>query len=139
MADILVVDDEQSWRDLFTELLETTGHTVRAVENGVLALDEIKHRKPDLTILDIRMSPSGRDLLRSVRRLMPDMPVVVCSSYGGYRDDPDFSKVDAYVVKSTDMGELLEAIDNTLARRQPHRQTENSKDRMSPSCPAENS
>ena len=139
MADILVVDDEQSWRDLFTELLETTGHTVRAVENGVLALDEIKRRKPDLTILDIRMSPSGRDLLRSVRRLMPDMPVVVCSSYGGYRDDPDFSKVDAYVVKSTDMGELLEAIDNTLARRQLHRQTENSKDSMSPSCPAENS
>jgi DNA-binding NtrC family response regulator len=139
MIDILVVDDEQAWRDLFTELLENAGYTVRTVENGVLALDEIKRRKPDLTILDIRMSPSGRDLLRSVRRLMPEMPVVVCSSYGGYRDDPDFSKVDAYVVKSTDMEELLRAIDKTLVKRQLHGRNENLKGRASPSCPVEDS
>jgi len=139
MADILVVDDEQAWRDLFTELLESKGHTVRAVENGVLALGEIKRKRPELTILDIRMSPSGRDLLRSIRRLMPDMPVVVCSSYGGYRDDPDFSKVDAYVVKSTDMDELLEAIDRTFALRRSHEKKKNYRDKPSPPCPAESS
>ena len=110
MADILVVDDETDWLDLYVERLGAAGHEVRTAGDGESALEEIRTRIPDVVVLDIRMAPSGRQLLRSIMLFWPEVPVVVSSAYGGYRGDADFMRATAFVEKTPDLGELVEAI-----------------------------
>lgn len=118
MADILAVDDEKEWRELYAEGLAEVGHTVRTFGDGSEALDEIGRSPPDLVVLDIRMAPSGRQMLWMIRRCWPELPVVISSAYGGYRNDPDLVKADAFVDKSTDLNELITTIDSVLSQRQ---------------------
>ncbi|MHC4251947.1 MAG: response regulator [Planctomycetota bacterium] len=125
MADVLVVDDEENWRELYVERLSEAGHDVRAAGDGNEALEEMRTRIPDIVVLDIRMAPSGRHLLRSIMLFWPEVPVVVSSAYGGYRGDADFMKATAFVDKTLDLGELVEAIAGILgARRGPGSQGE---------------
>jgi len=114
MADVLVVDDEETWRELYMERLSTAGHDVRAAGDGKEALEEMRARIPDIVVLDIRMAPSGRHLLRSIMLFWPEVPIVVSSAYGGYRGDADFMKATAFVEKTADLGELVEAIARIL-------------------------
>jgi DNA-binding NtrC family response regulator len=116
MALIAVVDDEKVWRDLLGEALTSAGHEVVAFAGGAGTPREIAARRPALVILDIRMYPSGREILRAVRRLLPGTPAVVVSTYGGYRDDPDFAAAAAFVEKTSDAGRLLETV-NAILRR----------------------
>ena len=125
MADVLVVDDEETWRELYVERLSEAGHDVRAAGDGNEALEEMRTRIPDIVVLDIRMAPSGRHLLRSIMLFWPEVPVVVSSAYGGYRGDADFMKATAFVDKTADLGELVEAIAGILgAGRGPGSQGE---------------
>ena len=125
MADVLVVDDEETWRELYVERLSAAGHDVRAADDGNEALEEMRARIPDIVVLDIRMAPSGRHLLRSIMLFWPEVPVVVSSAYGGYRGDADFMKATAFVDKTADLGELVEAIAGILgAGRGPGSQGE---------------
>jgi DNA-binding NtrC family response regulator len=117
MADVLVVDDEETWRELYVERLSDAGHDVRAAGDGNEALEEMRTRIPDIVVLDIRMAPSGRHLLRSIMLFWPEVPVVVSSAYGGYRGDADFMKATAFVDKTVDLGELVEAIAGILGAR----------------------
>lgn len=117
MADVLVVDDEETWRELYIERLSSAGHDVRTAGDGNEALEEMRTKAPDIVVLDIRMAPSGRHLLRSIMLVWPEVPVVVSSAYGGYRGDPDFMKATAFVEKTVDLGELVEAIAEILDAR----------------------
>lgn len=114
MAHIMAVDGEREWLDLYAERLAETGHTVQTFGDAVRAFEEMKRKMPDLLILDSRMSPGGRDALRAIRRAWPGLPVVLVSSYGGYRDDPDFAGVSAFMDKSPDLAPLLEAVGGIL-------------------------
>ena len=55
MGHILIVDDEADIRELLKYNLEKEGHTTDVAENGAVALDRIKNRKPDLMLLDVMM------------------------------------------------------------------------------------
>lgn len=114
MADIVIVDDSKLWLELYERSLTAAGHRCRSFKNGSDALKEIDQRGADLVILDIRMSPSGREVLKSLQAGFPDLPVIVNTSYAGYRDDPDFQSATAFIVKSTDTTLLLEAVDRIL-------------------------
>jgi DNA-binding NtrC family response regulator len=115
MADVLVVDDEETWRELYVERLTDAGHDVRTAGDGSEALEEMRTKVAEIVVLDIRMSPSGRHLLRSIMLFWPEVPVVVSSAYGGYRGDADFMKATAFVEKTPDLGELVDAIAGILA------------------------
>ncbi len=117
MADVLVVDDEVTWRDLYVERLSAAGYEVRTAGDGEEALEEMRTRIPDIVVLDIRMAPSGRHLLRSIMLFWPEVPVVVSSAYGGYRGDADFMKATAFVDKTASLGELVEAIAGILGAK----------------------
>lgn len=120
MTAIVVIDDEKEWLELYGEGLGANGHAVRTFGDGRAALLDMDLEVPDVVVLDIRMAPSGRDVLRSIRRRWPGLPVVVASSYVGYRDDPDFAfdRVDAFLEKSTDLTELFGTIEYVLSKRE---------------------
>ncbi len=85
MGDILVVDDEKDIRELVSDILVDEGYTTRKAANSDEAFGEINKDAPDLIILDIWLKESkldGIDILKTVRRDNPDIPVVIISGHG---------------------------------------------------------
>lgn len=118
MADILAIDDEREWLELYADRLAEMGHVVKTYSNGQVALNEMGRDPPDLVILDLRMAPSGRQMLWMIRRYWPGVPVIISSAYGGYKNDADFAKVDAFLEKSTDMAKLAAIVEYVLSKRE---------------------
>jgi two-component system nitrogen regulation response regulator NtrX len=85
MGDILVVDDEKDIRELVSDILVDEGYTTRLAANSDEAFHEINSDAPDLIILDIWLKESkldGIDILKTVRRDNPDIPIVIISGHG---------------------------------------------------------
>ena len=120
MARILIVDDEEHIRTLYTLELEDEGHTVRALETGKDLPDQIEKFQPEVVVLDIKMVDiSGLDVLQEVRNKYYDLPVILCSAYGSYKGDLKSIAADYYVVKSSNLSELKEKIYSALEARIP--------------------
>jgi len=109
---VLVIDDEPPIRKLVRMGLETQGYQTMDASNAKAAL-ELMSDKPDLVILDLGLPDmEGLELLRQIRALREDLPVVVLSSRGD-----EAAKVaaldqgaDDYVTKPFGMEELLARI-----------------------------
>lgn len=81
-AEILIVDDQREITDLVTEALLDEGYKVRVAHDGLTALAEIEHHKPDLLLLDVGMPlMSGDEVLIQLRR-KPDryLPVILMTA-----------------------------------------------------------
>jgi two-component system nitrogen regulation response regulator NtrX len=82
---ILIVDDEQDIRELVGDILRDEGYNVRLAANSDDCLAAINVEAPSLMILDIWLKDSrmdGIDILKTVRRDNPDIPVVIISGHG---------------------------------------------------------
>ncbi|TAG18597.1 MAG: sigma-54-dependent Fis family transcriptional regulator, partial [Rhodobacterales bacterium] len=82
---ILIVDDEQDIRELVGDILQDEGYTVRLAANSDDCMAEINAEPPSLMILDIWLKDSrmdGIDILKTVKRDNPDVPVVIISGHG---------------------------------------------------------
>jgi len=78
MADILIVDDEQSLRFTFQAFLEAEGHVVRTAESCAEGLALVAEFTPDLTFMDVLLPDSGGlALLDAFRRRGLRCPVIV--------------------------------------------------------------
>ncbi len=112
---IMIVDDEEHIRFLYSEELEGEGYHVVTLSNGFRLLEKIARERPDLVVLDIRMRDyDGLDLLQDIKNRFYHMPVGLCSAYDSYREDMKSVAADFYVVKSYDLDELKNNIAKTL-------------------------
>jgi len=85
MSDILIVDDERDIRELISDILQDEGFATRLAGNSDEAMGEINTEAPALIILDIWLKDSrmdGIDILKTVKRDNPDVPVVIISGHG---------------------------------------------------------
>ena len=115
---ILVVDDEDNIRWLYREELEEEGYIIADAASGEAALEIVPELKPDLVVMDIKMPGiSGVDTLIKIKELDKDIPVILCSAYGDYKQDFSTWASDAYVVKSASLDELKKAIVKVLEQR----------------------
>ena len=113
---ILVVDDEENIRKLYTAELTAEGYEVSSVDSGEAALDWVAKEAPDLVVLDIKMAErDGLNILGSIKRDNRELPVVLNSAYSIYKDDFNSWLADAYVVKSSDLDELKTKIREILS------------------------
>lgn len=77
---VLVVDDDPSLRKMLGRMLKRAAFDVTEVESGKAALAELAARRFDVVLSDIHMPDGdGLDLLRSVRRIDLDIPVILMS------------------------------------------------------------
>ena len=115
MAKILIVDDEEHIRYLYSEELSEAGYEVITAENGHKLLEKIEEEKPDLVVLDIKMVDyNGLDLLQDIRNKFYTMPVVLCTAYDTFKEDMKSIAADFYVIKSFDLTELKKKITMAL-------------------------
>jgi CheY-like chemotaxis protein len=115
MKKILIVDDEESIRLLYKEELEEDGFAVELAKNGQEALEKLSLFKPDLITLDIKMPVmDGIEALKRIRELDRQLPIILCSAYGEYKQDFTTWASDAYVVKCADLTDLKSTIRRLL-------------------------
>src|SRR5208283_1605749 len=118
MPKILVVDDQEHIRLLYSEELKEAGYEVTRAENGYKLLETIEEEKPDLVILDIKMADcNGLDLLQDIRNHFYDLPVILATAYDSFKEDMKSIAADFYVVKSFDLTELKNKIAMALETR----------------------
>jgi two-component system response regulator FlrC len=82
-ASILVVEDDRDLREALVDTLELAGCSVIQADCAERALEVIPNQVLDMVVSDINMGAmDGLGLLREVRRLYPQLPVLLVTAYG---------------------------------------------------------
>ena len=103
MKKLLVVDDEDHIRKLYTDVFTREGYKVETAATGDEALAKAAATSFDLVILDIELEEtSGLELL--------NLPVILNSAYSTYKADFHTWVADGYILKSSDITPLREKI-----------------------------
>jgi DNA-binding response OmpR family regulator len=120
MPKILIVDDEEGIRMLYSMELQDEGYEIITLPDGNGLLEVLEKQRPDCVIMDIKMKEfSGLDLLQQIRKRYYDLPVILNSAYSSFKVDLKSVAADYYVVKSSDLTELKEKLRLALEARIP--------------------
>lgn len=120
MAKILIVDDEEGIRMLYSMELQDEGYQVVTLSDGKDLLRVVDKEQPDCVVLDIKMREyNGLDLLQELRKKYYDLPVILNSAYSSFKVDLKAVAADYYVVKSSDLSELKEKLKVALESQIP--------------------
>jgi len=115
---VLIVDDDDHQRLLYRETFENDGYDVVEARGATEALEQVRAGAPDVVVLDINMPGfDGLDVLTAIHSIDRGLPIVFNTAYAAYREGYVSWIADAYVVKSSDLGELRDAVRDVLARR----------------------
>ncbi len=120
MAKILIVDDEQSYRQLLSLVFEGDGHTIRTAKNGKEALELLNEDPADVVISDVRMPDmDGIALLREAREVLPDIGVVLMTAFATVDTARDafILGADDFIQKPFDVEELKLIVKKTLEKQ----------------------
>jgi CheY-like chemotaxis protein len=102
---------------IYEEELETEGYEVITATNGKEAIQKLEEDKPDLVVLDIVMPVmDGMEALGRILGKDRKIPIILNTSYPGYREDFMSWAADAYVTKSSDLGGLKRKIKELLTK-----------------------
>lgn len=116
-AHILVVDDEDAIRDLFSEWLQIEGHTCVMASTAVEALSIAEREKADVAVLDLRMpGESGVWLAQRLRESRDDLAIIMATgaqSFDAAREGMRLGVMD-YLLKPFSRQELVDAVDRAV-------------------------
>ncbi len=134
MSDILIVDDERDIRELISDILKDEGFATRLASNSDETMAEINTEAPALIILDIWLKDSrmdGIDILKTVKRDNPDVPVVIISGHGNIEIAVAAIKQGAYdfIEKPFNIDQLLVVIRRAMETSRLRRENQNLKRR----------
>ncbi|MBI4597648.1 MAG: response regulator [Candidatus Omnitrophica bacterium] len=94
---ILVIDDEENIVSSYRELLTCHHFAVTACSESSQALPLLRAETFDIVLLDIRMPGiEGTDLLPMMKRLRPDLPVILVSAYCDPKDAKHYQSLGAF-------------------------------------------
>ncbi|MBI3392306.1 MAG: sigma-54-dependent Fis family transcriptional regulator [Nitrospirae bacterium] len=117
---VLVVDDEHLIRWSLEQHLEKNGYEVITTSNGREAVQIVQDALPEAVLLDIQMpGMDGIEVLRAIREIDPDVPVVMITAHGGVGSAVAAMKLGAYdyVEKPFDIQRITVLLANALERR----------------------
>lgn len=121
MANILIVDDEQSYRQLLSLVFEEGGHKLRVAKNGREGLELLKEELADVIISDVRMPDmDGIELLREARELHSDIGVILMTAFATVDNARDafILGADDFIQKPFDVEELKLIVKKTLEKQE---------------------
>ena len=121
MKRVLVVDDEQSMRELLAIMLRRDGFDVVAAESRTQAAAVLARGPVDLIVTDVKLPDGdGIEILRHVKAAAPETVVIVMTAFGSTETAVAALKLGAYdyLIKPFDVDELKIVVRNALERQQ---------------------
>lgn len=117
---ILLVDDEATILESLGRLIERDGHCVMTARSAEEAIARLQRESVDVVVTDLRLPrDSGIDLLRTVKRLHPDVEVILMTAYGQIEDAVEAMKEGAYdfLPKPVKKAALMKTVEKAMERR----------------------
>jgi two-component system response regulator FlrC len=117
---VLVVEDDAALREALLDTLRAAGLSALPAPDAPSALQLLQNEEIALVISDVQMpGPNGYELLTSIRRLRPDLPVVLMTAFGTVAQAVAAMREGAvdYIVKPFDAQALIEMARRQLAAR----------------------
>lgn len=123
MSRILLIEDEAAIRRVLGKILseESQEYLVEEAEDGLAGLEKIKSVDYDLVICDIKMPKmDGVELLEAVKKIKPEIPIVMISGHGDMETAIYAMKLGAFdfISKPPDLNRLLNTVRNALDKKQ---------------------
>lgn len=113
---ILLVDDEEMLLDITGQMLDRMGYPLKACASAEAALEEFEKRQQEivLAVIDYSLGAcTAVQLIEQIRRIKPDLPVIVYSGYVTGVEIPKIEKV-YFVRKPFTFNDLREAVQSAL-------------------------
>ncbi len=114
MHSIILVDDEDHFRDRLARAFTNRGYTVLQAAAVDEALIKIRDNQPELALVDLKMpGKSGLDLIREAKKIQPAIKIVVLTGYGSIATATEAIKLGAnyYLPKPADVDDILHAFE----------------------------
>jgi len=123
---ILVIDDDESLRRILEYNLAQEGYAVLSAASGEQGLELLKREGADLVVTDVRMpGMNGLQLLEGVRKVYPNIQVIIITAFGTIEMAVEAMKVGAfhYISKPFNRDELKLTIKKALQLKELERET----------------
>ena len=117
---VLVVDDEKDFVEMFSLRLKEVGENVRGVYSGQECLEILAKTDTDVVILDIKMpGMDGIETLREIKRHRPFVEVILLTGHGAVDTAVEGMKLGAfdYINKPADFEDLLTKLEGARQRK----------------------
>ena len=117
---VLVVDDEERFRNTLGKLLTAQGMAVTTADGGASALEILKRDPHDVVLLDVKMpGMSGQETLAEIKKLDPDIEVIVLTGHASVDIAAEMMAHGGsdYLLKPYPMDELLGILHIAYDRR----------------------
>jgi len=121
LTKILVVDDEPEIRSLLGAVLQSKGFEVVTAGDGAAALEQVQREHPTVILMDLSMPRmSGMDALPEIKRLDPEVPVIICTAHTDLATAVRAMKLGAYdyLTKPFDVELLALTLQRAVERNQ---------------------
>jgi DNA-binding NtrC family response regulator len=110
---LLLVDDEEAYVDVLANRLSRRGFDVTKTYSGTQALQAMRGKEFDVTVLDLKMEDmDGIEVLKVLKRMDPNMQVIMLTGHGSEtaaRQGIEFGAFD-YLMKPCELDALVEKI-----------------------------
>ena len=119
---ILIADDDRAIRTVLSQALGRAGYNVRATSSAATLWRWVEDGEGDLVITDVVMpDENGLDLLPRIKRIRPDMRVLVMSAQSTFTTAVKAAQRGAfeYLPKPFDLKELLSVVGRCLLYTSP--------------------
>lgn len=117
MSRVLIVDDESSVLDAFTNLLRKVGHDVETAGRAETALEQVRRSPPDVVVSDLCLPEmDGMEMFRRIRDEHSRLPVILMTGFGTMETAIEATKLGAfdYQLKPVDPAAMLDTISRAL-------------------------
>ncbi|KAB2891369.1 MAG: response regulator [Desulfobulbaceae bacterium] len=122
---VLVVDDEDEFRELTVKRLEKRGLKTLGAASGKEALEILEHSHTDVVLLDVKMpGMDGIETLRQIRIMKPLVEVVLLTGHASVDSGIEGMKLGAfdYLMKPIELEPLLDKLSDAYEKKRLHQE-----------------
>lgn len=121
MSKVLIVDDEESTRTTFSEVLNNYEFSSIMASSGREAVDIFSQESPDAVLLDLKMpGMDGIETLKELKKINPDIPVILITAHGDIPTAVEAIKLGAYdfIAKPPDYKMLILTLERAIKKKE---------------------
>ncbi len=118
MKTILVVEDDKNQLFLYEQELSLEGYRIITAKDGLEAIKKVREQSPDLIVMDINMPKmNGIESMSKILSEQRKIPIIINTAYSIYKDNFMSWSADAYIIKSSDLSELKNKINELIGEK----------------------